>query len=288
MAEPIIKWVGGKRQLISELKSRFPVSYNDYHEPFVGGGGVFFDIEPESGSINDLNERLITLYRAMRDHPEEVIEQNREHEYEEDYYYDAREEFNSLFELEDCSEEDEIRAASLFICLNRSCFNGLYRENNSGEFNVPFGRYTDPDLVRARQIRQGSKALYNISIYNEDFKYIRSVAESGDLVYFDPPYEPVSTTADFTEYQADGFSKEDQQRLRDVAAELDEAGIHVVISNSPPVSGLYTDLKSFEVDTVDARRSINSDPDNRDAVAEVIITNIDQSDRRQPSLGSFL
>ena len=117
MAEPIVKWVGGKRQLLSELTPRFPVSFDEYHEPFVGGGAVFFELEPASGSVNDLNRKLITLYRSVRDHPERVIDQNREHRYEEDYYYDARDEFNALFERAEPSTDETVRAASLFIYL---------------------------------------------------------------------------------------------------------------------------------------------------------------------------
>ncbi|ESP90058.1 DNA adenine methylase [Candidatus Halobonum tyrrellensis] len=287
MAEPIVKWVGGKRQLLSELRPRFPASFDEYHEPFVGGGAVFFDLEPARGSVNDLNRKLIALYRAVRDHPERVVEENRTHRYEEAYYYDARDEFNALFDGDDRSTDETVRAASLFVYLNRSGFNGLYRENSSGEFNVPFGRHTNPDLVRERQIRRASAVLSDVEVYNADFEYVLDEATAGDLVYFDPPYEPVSETADFTEYQADGFDADDQRRLRDVAVELDEAGVDVLLSNSPPVADLYARHDAFDVETVAAARTVSRDAANRDDVAEIIVSNVDAADRRQRSLDSF-
>lgn len=288
MAEPILKWVGGKRQLLQELRSRFPVSYEKYHEPFVGGGAVFFKLEPAAGSINDLNRRLITFYEVIRDHPEQLIEANRQHVYEEEYYYDARRRFNELHELDTRSKDERIEEASLMLYLNRAGYNGLYRENNSGEFNVPFGRHTNPDFVRERQVRTASELLTNTEIYNQDFDYILDQAGSEDLVYFDPPYEPVSQTADFTQYQSDGFDKDDQRRLRDLAVELADKGVYVVISNSPPVGELYQDISDFQIDTVDAVRMVNSDADNRDDVAEVIITNVPSGDQQQQDLHSFV
>ena len=287
MAEPILKWVGGKRQLLQELQSRFPISYNEYHEPFIGGGAVFFKLEPSAGSINDLNRRLISFYEVIRDSPEELIEENHRHEYEEDYYYDARERFNELHKLDERSLEQQIEEASLMVYLNRTGYNGLYRVNQTGEFNVPFGRHTDPDFVRERQIRKASDVLNGIEIYNQDFDYVVDHASKGDLVYLDPPYEPVSKTADFTQYQSDGFDKDDQRRLRDLAIELDGNGVHVVISNSPPVGELYEDVSGFTIDIVDAARMVNSDADNRGDVAEVIITNVPTESQRQQSLGNF-
>ena len=287
MAEPILKWVGGKRQLLQELHSRFPISYEKYHEPFIGGGAVFFDLEPSEGTINDLNRRLISFYEVIRDHPEQLIEENHRHEYEEEYYYDARDRFNELHKLDERSLEEQIEEASLMLYLNRTGYNGLYRENQSGGFNVPFGRHTNPDFIRERQVRKASGILDDIEIYNRDFDYLIDYAEEGDLVYFDPPYEPVSQTADFTQYQSDGFDKDDQRRLRDLAVSLSQSGVNVVISNSPPVGELYEDLTEFSIDVVDAVRMVNSDADNRDDVAEVIITNVPAERQRQQNLGSY-
>jgi DNA adenine methylase len=288
MAEPILKWVGGKRQLLEKLQSRFPISYDDYHEPFIGGGAVFFKLEPSEGSINDLNRRLITLYEIIRDYPEELIEENRQHEYVEEYYYDARNRFNELHKLEERSVDLRIEEASLMLYLNRTGYNGLYRVNNSDEFNVPFGRHKNPDFVRERQIRAASDVLDDIEVYNRDFNYILERAGEGDLVYFDPPYEPVSKTADFNQYQADGFDKDDQKRLRDLAVELDQEGVYVVISNSPPVGSIYEELTEFDIDIVDAVRMVNSDADNRDEVAEIIITNVPSDDQQQQNLEKYV
>lgn len=288
MAEPILKWVGGKRQLLQDLRSRFPVTYADYHEPFIGGGAVFFKLEPAAGSINDLNRRLINFYRIIRDHPEQLIQENHNHAYEEEYYYDARDRFNELHKLDARSTDERIEEASLLLYLNRAGYNGLYRENSSGEFNVPFGRHSNPDFVRERQIRTASNLLTDIDIHNRDFDYILDQANEGDLVYFDPPYQPVSQTADFTQYQSDGFDKDDQRRLRDLAVELDEKGVHVVISNSPPVGDLYEELPKFEINVVNAVRMVNSDADNRDDVAEVIITNVPNEDQQQQDLQNFV
>lgn len=288
MAEPILKWVGGKRQLLEKLQSRFPISYDDYHEPFIGGGAVFFKLEPSEGSINDLNRRLITLYKIIRDYPEELIEENRQHEYVEEYYYDARTRFNELHKLEERSVDLRIEEASLMVYLNRTGYNGLYRVNSSDEFNVPFGRHKNPDFVRERQIRAASDVLDDIEVYNRDFNYILERAGEGDFVYFDPPYEPVSKTADFNQYQADGFDKDDQKRLRDLAVELDQEGVYVVISNSPPVGNIYEELTEFDIDIVDAVRMVNSDADNRDEVAEIIITNVPSGDQQQQNLEKYV
>lgn len=288
MAEPILKWVGGKRQLLSDLRSYFPVDYDQYHEPFIGGGAVFFELEPKNGSINDLNRRLVTFYKIVRDHPDQLIDKNQQHEYDEDYYYQARDRFNELHKLEERSTKEEIEEASLMLYLNRTGYNGLYRENQSGGFNVPFGEHKNPDFVRKRQIRGASTLLSSIDIRNTDFSYVTDKADEGDLVYFDPPYEPVSKTADFTQYQSDGFDKSDQKRLRDTAAALNDAGIHVVISNSPPVSELYEELDDFCVNYVDAVRMVNSDASNRGGVAEVIITNVPSEQQQQQDLDNYL
>jgi DNA adenine methylase len=287
MAAPILKWAGGKRQLLAELTARFPVDYRHYHEPFIGGGAVFFALEPAGGSINDLNDRLVTFYEVVREWPDALIEENRTHEHTDEYYYEAREEFNNLRTVDEKTRDQQIREASLLLYLNRTGFNGLYRENDDGEFNVPVGTYANPDWVRAESIRAAHRVLQDVALYNQDFAYIEAHAEPGDLVYFDPPYQPVSETADFTEYQAEGFGKDDQRRLRDVAVALDEAGVSVVLSNSPPVAELYEGFEAFTVETVGATRAINSDAENRDEVAEVIITNVPSDERQRRTLSEF-
>ncbi|MCU4801847.1 Dam family site-specific DNA-(adenine-N6)-methyltransferase [Halobacteria archaeon HArc-gm2] len=287
MVQPVLKWAGGKRQLLTEITARFPESHERYHEPFFGGGAVFFDVAPDEGSINDINRRLVNLYRVVQRQPERLVEENRTHEHSDDYYYDARDEFNRLHAIDDKTEDERVREASLFIYLNRTCFNGLYRENQDGEFNVPVGNYANPDWVQAERVRAVSEALQDTAIHNEDFEYVREAAGAGDLVYFDPPYQPVSTTADFNDYHAEGFDRDDQRRLRDLAVDLNEAGVRVVLSNSPPVAELYEAYDSFDVEIVQATRAINSDGDNRGEVAEVIITNVPADERRRRELSEF-
>lgn len=287
MVDPVLKWAGGKRQLLSEITAHFPEDYKSYHEPFFGGGAVFFHEEPDKGSINDINSRLVNFYKVVKQHPEALITENEKHEHTDDYYYAARDEFNALHKQDEQSKQDRIREASLLLYLNRTCFNGLYRENQSGEFNVPIGNYANPDWVQARRIRDVHEALQGTDIYNEDFTYVRERASDEHLVYCDPPYKPVSTTASFNDYHEKGFDQEDQRRLRDLAVELNEQGAHVVLSNSPPVAELYEPYDDFSVNVVGATRSINSDGDNRGEVAEIIISNVPASKQLQKTVSEF-
>lgn len=288
MVQPILKWAGGKRQLLSEITGQLPVEYNHYHEPFVGGGAVFFHLEPDNGSINDINARLVNFYKVIRDEdPKELIAENRTHEHSDEYFYEARDEFNELHKKDEKTTEERIREASLLLYLNRTCFNGLYRENQDGEFNVPVGRYANPDWVQAKRIWAVHDVLQNTEIGCKDFDYVEKEAKAGDLVYFDPPYEPVSTTANFNDYHAEGFDKDDQKRLRDLAVKLSEQGVYVVLSNSPPVAELYEDYKEFNVEVVGATRSINSDGDSRGEVAEILISNVPADEKRRKTLSEF-
>lgn len=306
MARPILKWAGGKGQLLDELYTRFPQSYERYHEPFLGGGALFFDLEPASGTVNDTNPRLVNFYRQVRDNPSKLIERCRQFddpeadpdeglEYAEtnhkgkeisNYYYQQRARFNKRPYGE---EYDELEEAALLLYLNRTCFNGLYRENADGGFNVPIGRYANPDWVRAEEIREASEILERVDIYNRDFEYVFEVVTEGDLVYCDPPYEPMSTTASFTDYSADGFDRDDQERLLEAAIELDRNGVSVILSNSGVMYDRY-DEAGFFVDIEGATRAINSDGDNRGEVDEIIATNVPAEKRQkvgQQGLGSF-
>jgi len=295
MADPILKWAGGKGQLLDELYQRFPESYEQYHEPFSGSGALFFDLEPEHGTINDTNPRLVNFYRQVRNRPHELIERCREFEDPEsdsdpdrafaettrdgdsvgNYYYQQRELFNRRPNDE---EFDELEEAALLLYLNRTCFNGLYRENSDGEFNVPIGRYANPDWVRAEEVRGSSEVLENVEIHNEDFEYVLDVATTDDLVYFDPPYEPMSPTANFTDYSASGFERGDQERLKDAALELDERNTYVILSNSGVMYDMYAQA-GFSVEIEGATRAINSDADNRGEVDEIIATNVPEDER---------
>ena len=295
MAEPILKWAGGKRQLLDELYARFPAEHDRYHEPFVGGGALFFDLEPPDATVNDANPRLVNFYEQVRDRPERLIERLETFEDPESepdpslrfaeetargrevdcYYYQQRARFNSRpYE----GSFDPLEEAALLLYLNRTCYNGLYRENADGGFNVPIGRYANPDWVQRDRIRRGSEVLTNAAIRNADFGYVLDAADPGDLVYFDPPYEPMSPTANFNEYSAEGFGRDDQRRLLNVAAALDDAGVAVVLSNSGVMYDRYADA-GFFVDREGATRAINSDADGRDEVDEIVATNVPPGER---------
>ncbi|WP_175059068.1 DNA adenine methylase [Thermococcus sp. 2319x1] len=281
MVEPVLKWAGGKRQLLPQIMQLMPRDFKDrtFHEPFFGGGAVTFYIEPKSGTINDINPKLINFYVVLRDFVDELIEDAKQHKNEKEYYYRARAEFNRI--VREGFEIPNIRLASLLLYLNKTAYNGLYRENKKGEFNVPFGRYKNPTIVDEKRLRQASKVLKNLKIYNTDFSYILDVAKAGDVVYFDPPYHPISETAKFTQYSKEDFSHEDQVRLRDVCLELHERGVFFILSNSyaPPVRKLYEEIKDFDVITVYAKRAINSKADRRGPVKEILVTNIPKESR---------
>lgn len=297
MVSPILKWAGGKRQLLDELYDRFPESYEHFHEPFFGGGAMFFDLEPGNGTVNDTNARLINFYEQVRDRPEGLIEllesfddpesnpdperrfseTNRKGKKIKNYYYQQRELFNNRPYGD---EYDDLEEAALLLYLNRTCYNGLYRENSSGGFNVPIGRYNNPDWVRAGEIRKASRVLADTKIHNTDFEYVADEVVEGDLVYFDPPYEPMSPTASFTDYSEEGFGKEDQERLLDLASDLDQQGVNVILSNSGVMYEMY-DEAGFHVEKEGATRAINSDASNRDEVEEIIATNIPPNKRQQ-------
>ncbi|MCW4036365.1 MAG: DNA adenine methylase [Candidatus Bathyarchaeota archaeon] len=267
---PPLKWAGGKRALVERIVGLFPEDYRErrYHEPFFGGGALFFHVRPGGGSVNDINPRLMNFYRVVRDNPEELIEEASKYRYDEAEYYRLRDRFNSqgLPTVED---------AALFLYLNKTAYNGLYRVNSKGEFNVPFGRYKDPTIVPRRSIRRASRLLRNIEIYSMDFAYVLDIAEEGDLCYLDPPYHPASETANFTDYAVDGFTLEDQRRLRDICMELDAMGVTFVLSNSDTevVRRLYGDVEDLIIVPLRTRRMISSKVSSRAVGHDLLITN---------------
>ena len=238
-----------------------------------GAGAVTFLLKPSDGTINDVNKRLMDFYRVVKRHPEDLIEENQKHRYTKEYFYEARERYNSAVRGEHLGKVEE---ASLLQYLNRTCYNGLYRVNSKGEFNVPFGGYKNPDFVQADRIRKASRILKHLRICDGDFSYIVKEASKGDVVYFDPPYVPVSPTSAFTSYSTDGFGMKDQTRLADAMAELDSKGVLVILSNSdaPELKKLYAGLSSFEVARISARRAISCNGGGRGKVAEIVISNI--------------
>jgi len=281
VVDPILKWAGGKRGLVPHILSLFPVDYRSrvYHEPFVGGGAVFFRIRPRAGSINDVNSHLINFYRVVRDNPEELISKARQYIYDEESYYLLRDRFNQ-------PGLSDVECAALLLYLNKTAFNGLYRVNSRGEFNVPFGRYKNPTIVPERRIRAASKTLKKIDIFNEDFSYVLDYAKKGDLCYLDPPYQPVSETANFTSYSSEKFDLDEQRRLRDLCIELDEQGVLFVLSNSyaEAIIDLYRGIERFQVKIVQAKRAISSKASTRGPINEVLITTMPENKSRNQRL----
>lgn len=266
-ARPFLKWTGGKMALVPELLKHLPSTFGTYHEPFLGGGALFFLLQPQRAVLSDVNLRLIRTYRAVKDHVENVIPILRDEytpRHSKEFYYAMR----NL----DADHYGDVGVAVWFLYLNKTCFNGLWRVNKSNKFNVPAGDYKNPTIYNEANLRACSKALASTEIHHSDFRACEVRAQPGDVVYFDPPYVPLTATSDFTNYTAEGFSPKDQIDLRDLALRLKQRGVHVILSNSsaPAVRQLYGD--PFTIHEVDVRRAINSDVEKRGAVKEFIIT----------------
>jgi len=262
-AKPFLKWAGGKRQLLEHLRARVPGEIGVYHEPFVGGGALFFDTAPEHAVLSDWNPRLVRTYTAVRDNPEGVIERLSNYPNEKSFFLKMRER-----DIDSDTDED---LAAWMIYLNKTGFNGLYRVNRSGGFNVPFGRYSNPNICDAENLRAASERLQGVEILHSDFRSVEDRCVEGDFVYFDPPYVPASSTASFTAYTKNGFDLDDQAELRDLAWRLKERGVTVLLSNSsvPEVHALYAE--GFERIEIFANRAINRDAAKRGKVAEALI-----------------
>jgi len=305
MVKPILKWAGGKRQILHEIRACLPPKElcERYHEPFFGGGALFFDTAPHSdeSTINDINSRLMNFYRVVRDNPdgiitelnnfrspeappdesEEFVETNRKGKEIKSYYYQQRELFNNR---PNGDNFDRVREAAQLLYLNRTCYNGLYRENQSGEFNVPIGSHSSPNWKQTTRINEASHALQGVKIEDDDFEYVRNHAKEGDLVYCDPPYRPVSRTSSFVEYSSDSFGPDQQKRLRDMVVDLHERGVYVVMSNSPPIRELYNSYDGLAIHDIGAKRHINSNGEDRGEVGEIIVTNVPENNRREKTL----
>lgn len=268
--QPFLKWAGGKRQLLPEIRKRIPARFHTYFEPFVGAGAVFFDIQPKKAVINDINFELINTYRMIQNDVEKLIAELEKYKNEKEFYYKIR----NLDRTQEFEKLSNVERAARLIYLNKTCFNGLFRVNRRGQFNVPFGKYKHPNIVNADVLRAVHEYLITneISILNVDFEQAVEQAEAGDFIYFDPPYDPLSETANFTDYSLHGFTRDDQIRLRDLFVKLDKRGCYVLLSNSatPFIKELYAD---FHVEIVEANRTINSDAAKRGKIAEVLVRN---------------
>ncbi len=265
---PIVKWVGGKRQLMFELIKNMPKSYNRYFEPFIGGGALFFELQPEQAYISDMNEELINLYSVVRNNVYELIKDLSKHEVSKEYFLEIR----NIDRTEQYTELSDVERASRFIYLNRTCFNGMYRVNSQGQFNVPFGYYKNPRIIDENNLLNCSELLKKTEIKCADFSEILTKVKKGDLVYFDPPYVPLNETSSFTSYTKDGFDINMQFKLRDVCDELDNKGVKFMLSNSDTklVNELYV---NYEIKKVFASRQINANADGRGKITEVLVRN---------------
>ncbi|MBW4641808.1 MAG: DNA adenine methylase [Goleter apudmare HA4340-LM2] len=263
---PFLKWAGGKSRLIQQYIPHLPKNYKTYYEPFIGGGAVFFYLQPPAAALTDINAELITTYRCVRDQVEEVICLLREHKvrHNRDYYYAVRAN----------SGNTELEQAARLIYLNRTCFNGLYRVNSKGQFNVPLGRYENPNICQEDSLRAASAALASTDIRQADFIDVLNYATSSDdFVFCDPPYHPISNTSYFTSYSQNSFNEKDQERLRNTCAELANRGVKVMISNSDCelIRNLYQQI-NFKIYPIAAARSINSNTKKRGIIYELLIT----------------
>lgn len=292
IAKPFLKWAGGKTQLINDIEKALPKDiFNDkftYIEPFVGSGAVLFWMlnnfpNLEKAVINDINEDLINTYKTISSRPKELISildilQNEYHglegqdEEKKEYYYSKRELYNTR-------KEEQSGQAALFIFLNRTCFNGLYRVNRKNEYNVPMGSYKRPTICDRENILAVSQALQKVEILCGDYEETLNHADNITLFYFDPPYKPLSETSSFNSYAKDEFNDQEQIRLRDFCHKLDTHSHNWILSNSD-VKGkdindnFFDDLYSdFKIERVNAKRSINSNPEKRGKLTELLITN---------------
>lgn len=272
--QPFTKWTGGKRQLLEELRSYMPETYGRYFEPFVGGGALFFDLAPEQAVINDFNEELINAYRQIKNNPAELINLLIKHKENnsKDYYLALR----SADRDGRISRMTGVERAARILYMLRVDFNGLYRVNSKNQFNVPYGRYKNPKIVDVDLLYQISEYLNenDVEILQTDFAEAVKDAQTGDFVYFDPPYIPLNETSSFTSYTHEGFSYEEQVRLRNTFMELTERGVYAMLSNSssPLVEELY---KDFNIYFVEAQRTNGAKSSSRGKISEIIVTNYD-------------
>jgi DNA adenine methylase len=269
MARPFLKWAGGKARLIEQYKPFLPSQFDRYHEPFLGGGALFFYLAPQLATqgkkayLSDLNPELVNVYRCVRDQVEELIALLSEHQanHSEQRYYAVRSRL----------QNDPVQQAARFIYLNKTCYNGLYRENAKGLFNVPIGRYKSPRICAPELLRSAAAALQSAEISEQPFSAVLAAAQGNrDFVYFDPPYHPLSDTSKFTAYSRYRFAEAQQSELRDVIAKLVKQNVSVLASNSD-CSFIRELYRGFEVKTITAARSINSKASKRGKITEVLI-----------------
>ncbi len=270
LVQPFLKWAGGKRQLLTEIQKYIPKKYSKYHEPFLGGGALLFDLQPSKAVINDLNRELYNCYLVIKNKIEILIEDLKYHKNDEKYYYKIRE----LDRTDDYSSYTDVQKASRLLFLNKTCYNGLFRVNRNGQFNVPFGRYKKPNIVNEHVLRAISHYLNqnDVELTNKDFEQALSCAKKNDFIYLDPPYDPISDTSSFTGYNMYKFDRDEQYRLSQTFIELNNRGCLLLLSNSATsyIKELY---KDFNIVPVFANRNINSNINKRGKIEELLIMN---------------
>ena len=269
---PFVKWVGGKTQLLDRLIERVPNTYNRYFEPFLGGGAMLLALKPKKAIVGDINEQLINIYKQLKQDPREIIKLVNSYDKticNKEFYYEMREKYNQKI----LSGEIDVECASLLIWLNKHCFNGLYRVNNKGLFNVPYNNKESGKSINDINLMNIGYYLSNndIDIRCQDFECVCEDVKEGDFVYFDSPYIPINETSSFVDYTKDGFSLEEHKRLATLFRELDKRGAKCMLSNHN-VELVYELYQGFNIEVVDVRRNINSKGDKR-VGKEVIITN---------------
>ena len=294
MAKPFLKWAGGKRQLISTIEQVFPEDIDGcktYIEPFIGGGALLFHLlernQFESYHISDINPELVLCYRRIKDSVQDVIKSLNKlvSAYPEDkdgrseYFYSIRKEWNSNLDISKLNKLEQCKRVAQMIFLNKTCFNGLFRLNRKGEFNVPTGRYVNPSFPSDKELTDVSIALKNVHIHQGSYKESINWVEGDTLIYFDPPYRPLSKTASFVSYSKGDFNDDDQRELADFCRELDRIDVRFILSNSDPKNtspedDFFDDLYSgFNVQRIQAGRAINSNPDKRGKITELLVRN---------------
>lgn len=271
LVAPVLKWVGGKRQLLGALTPLLPKKITTYCEPFVGGGALLFHLQPTTAYINDINEELIRVYTVIRNDVETLILALQEYRNDADYFYAVRDWDRERTKYTALSD---VEKAARMLYLNKTCYNGLFRVNNSGEFNSPFGNYRSPNIVNAPTLRAVSTYLNaaNVFLTSADYSELLETLPKGTFVYLDPPYDPVSDTSSFTGYAKGGFTRDDQIRLRECCDALDAKGLKFMLSNSA-TRFIYDQYADYKITTVQARRAINSDASKRGEVDEVVVRN---------------
>jgi len=271
LVAPVLKWAGGKRQVLRHIKMYVPRSFAVYHEPFLGGGALLFELQPPEAAVNDINKELINVYQVIKDSVEELIADLKKHKNEEAYYYRVREQDRDREQYERLTA---IQRASRVIYLNKTCYNGLFRVNKAGEFNTPFGGYARPNIVNEAVLRAVSDYFNRarITFTSLDFEEALKGVKCGDFVYLDPPYDPVSDTASFTGYDRGGFDREEQKRLKRTCDRLHKRGAKFILSNSATefIKDLY---KSYKTVVIKAKRPVNSRADKRGEIDELLVMN---------------